>query len=150
MDTPTEAPAYYPRWIITLDEDLDHTFLGLAKTPEAEERLILQEMGENDELRSDEGDATCLWLFIPDQVNPDDRASFPRLGTYAAGYMADLRKQAGAHQMFLVKLEYRIVSDGQENACDSLTGAIRNGLPADTERELLRTDVRRPGEAGEW
>jgi hypothetical protein len=55
---------------------------------------------------------------------------------------------------FLVKLEYRVTAPNRSRAVDALTASIRLNASTDTEitrsAELLRTDVRRPGEGGEW
>jgi hypothetical protein len=55
---------------------------------------------------------------------------------------------------FLVKLEYRVTAPNRFRAVDALTASIRLNASTDTEitrsAELLRTDVRRPGEGGEW
>ncbi len=174
MDTPTEAPAYYPRWILSLEEDLDCTFLGLVKTPVDEAALILREMEENDDLRSAEGDATCLWLYLPE---PDSADRQPRMEAFQAGYMERLRKLADQDRVYLVKVEYRVRSTTAEKALAVATHqatcqaaaqamaafgmdndhlamldhaeALRAAL-MDEQPEILRTDVRRPGEAGDW
>jgi len=56
--------------------------------------------------------------------------------------------------VYLVKLEYRVKAPQYQQAVDALTKAIRLNANRDTPitmtAELLRTDVRRPGESGDW
>jgi hypothetical protein len=68
---------------------------------------------------------------------------------------------------YFVKLEYRVRAPNEQRAVDGLTAAIRfvqekivmlKGAEREAREEnavvksadLQRTDVRRPGEAGEW
>ncbi len=53
---------------------------------------------------------------------------------------------------FIVKLEYVIYAKTEENAVDFLVGTVRTTAYQTSERgiELLRADVRRPGEIGDW
>ena len=53
---------------------------------------------------------------------------------------------------FIVKLEYILYARNRVDAVDFLVGTVRRTAYQTTERaiELLRTDVRRPGESGDW
>jgi hypothetical protein len=180
-------PTYYPRWIIVLDEDLDHTPLGLAQTPEQQDQLILDEMDVNDDLRSAGGDATCFWLYIPTAfgkpkvpcVHDEPHAAddeMPRMEGFSNGYMDELRQKAGRVRTYLIKVEYQVEArtteearaiaiasnleraalkavDGYDEQKDHLAmlDAVDDLRKAVGEcREILRTDVRRPGEIGDW
>lgn len=53
---------------------------------------------------------------------------------------------------FIVKLEYSLYAKSERDAVDFLLDAMRIAGDRDPERGLatLRTDVRRPGEIGDW
>ncbi len=53
---------------------------------------------------------------------------------------------------FIVKLEYSLNGRSEKDVVDYLMGAIRRAAAQDPDRgvETLRTDVRRPGEIGDW
>ncbi len=53
---------------------------------------------------------------------------------------------------FIVKLEYILYARNRVDAVDFLVGTVRRTAYQTPERaiELLRTDVRRPGESGDW
>ena len=53
---------------------------------------------------------------------------------------------------FIVKLEYILYAETEVDAVDFLVGTVRSIVYETPERgiELLRTDVRRPGEIGDW
>ena len=53
---------------------------------------------------------------------------------------------------YIVKLEYILYARTEDDAVDFLVRTVRTTAYQTPERaiELLRTDVRRPGEAGDW
>ncbi len=53
---------------------------------------------------------------------------------------------------FIVKLEYILYAKTEDDAVDFLVGTVRTIAYQTPERgiELLRTDVRRQGEIGDW
>jgi hypothetical protein len=53
---------------------------------------------------------------------------------------------------YIVKLEYILDARNRVDAVDFLVRTVRKTAYQTPERgiELLRTDVRRPGEAGDW
>lgn len=55
-------------------------------------------------------------------------------------------------KMYIVKLEYCLYAPTQKGAVDFFVNALRKQADEEPDRsiELLRTDVRRPGEVGEW
>jgi hypothetical protein len=69
----------------------------------------------------------------------------------------DLRTQEGSAMRrgmkgFIVKLEYALNGRNEKDALDFLLSAVRRAADQDLDRgvETLRTDVRRPGEIGDW
>lgn len=55
---------------------------------------------------------------------------------------------------YYIKLEYRVEAPSAEQAVDALVGAIRHCSTRDVwitrTADLQRTDVRQPGEGGDW
>ncbi len=53
---------------------------------------------------------------------------------------------------YIVKLEYILCARTEDDAVDFLVRTLRKTSYQTPDRaiELLRTDVRRPGEAGDW
>ncbi len=66
-----------------------------------------------------------------------------------AAWRTAMRKR---RRIYLVKLEYCLYASTEKKAVYFLVDSMRRGANAQPDRwiELLRTDVRRPGEVGDW